>query len=218
MKSAPPSGSFRVIIADDHRILREGLRRLIEEADGMEVVAEAGDGHELLELMRTHECDLVILDLSMPNLDGLEALSLIKKHYRRVKILILSMHASMDYFKKAMQKKADGYILKENAYDRLLWAIAEIRAGRKAQSPGIVAQIVEGFVEHSGDSAPLDLLSRREREVLMLVARGLTSKAIGQELKISPRTVESHRARIMEKLGFKTMAEMIRYAVAKRLS
>lgn len=214
----PPPDSFKVILADDHRILREGLHRLIESAPGLTVVGEAGDGEELLELLRKRHCDLIILDISMPKLDGLEALSLIKKHYRKVKILILSMHASVDYYKKAMQKGADGYIIKENAYERLLWAIAEIRAGRKAQSPRIVAQIVERFTEQFADQATLEVLSRRERQVLALVSRGMTSKAVGEELSISPRTVESHRARIMEKLGFKTMAEMIRFAVAKKLS
>ncbi len=218
MKSRSPGDKYRIIIADDHRILREGLRRLIEEAPDLEVVGEAGDGEQLLEQLRAHDCQLVLLDISMPKLDGLEALALIKKHYRKLKILILSMHASIDYFKKAMQKGADGYILKENAYDRLLWAIAEIRAGRKAQSPGIVAELVEEFVGQPADQVSLDLLSKREREVLAMVARGLTSKSIGEHLNISPRTVESHRARIMEKLGLKTTAEMIRFALAKKLS
>lgn len=218
MKSRSPSDKYRIILADDHKIVREGLRRIVTEAKHLEVVGEAGDGEELLELLRVKTCDLVILDISMPRLDGLESLALIKKHYRQIKILVLSMHASIDYFRKAMQRGADGYILKENAHGRLIWAIDEIKAGRKAQSEGITAEIVEDFVKVTAVQASLDLLSKREKQVLSLVAEGLTSKDIGERLGISSRTVESHRARIMEKLSLKTTAEMIRFALAKGIA
>ncbi len=217
MKKKEQPDSFRIMVADDHAMFRAGLVKLIQEQPSLQVVAEAGSGDELIEFLNQKECDLVILDIGMPGLDGLNALALIKKIHRRVRVLMLTMHRSAAYFKKAVSKGADGYLLKEDAFERLVWAVQEIRAGRKAFSPILTAEIMESIAEDPVEEGALSLLSQREKEILSCVARGMTSKAIGQELDLSPRTVENHRARILEKLGLPNNAALIRFAVSKKL-
>jgi len=201
---------WRIILADDHELVRSGLKTLISGHQGLVVVGEARNGHELVELLNRSYCDLVILDLSMPELNGFKTLALLKRHSAKTKILILSMHSSLSYLKETVRRGADGYILKEDAFERLVWAIEEIRAGRRAFSPTVSTLAIEPTSEEHS----VEILSRRQREVLKFVSQGLTSKHIGDKMCISPRTVESHRSKIMETLSIPNYAGLIKFALA----
>ncbi len=209
---------YRIVLADDHPILREGLKKLIGENETMDVIDEAGDGQELVEKMKSLECDLVIIDLSMPEMDGLKAIEKLKAMRPELKILILTMHDNREYFKQAVTMGVDGYMLKEDVYVSLIGAIDRIRDGDRAFSPKMSDLLLNDFVKEIEDQTPpLDVLTRREKEILSQVARGLTSKQIADTLKISSRTVESHRARIMEKLSIHNVAGLVKYAMQKNL-
>lgn len=212
------SRNTKIILADDHGLVRAGLKKLISDRKDLAVVGEASTGRDLLNLLLEKECDLVILDLSMPDIDGLEALDIIHKRYKTMQVLVLSMHANPAYLKRAMAKGAAGYILKEDAFDRLLWAIEEVRAGRKAFSRSIADAALEStFHTEDVEHHSADLLTGREREILALVAQGRTSKEIAEKLEISARTVESHRARMMEKLGIQNSAALIKFALSAHI-
>ncbi len=212
---------YRIILADDHRIVRDGLRNLIETGDSLKVVAEAGDGGELMNVLETVPCDLLILDISMPGMDGLEILDALRENYRGLRVLVLTLHNTETYFRRAIRKGIDGYIIKDDSYEKLVWAVGEIRAGRKAYSPMIESMVMNDYIRDVQGASPaehsLEILTRREREVLTLVARGLTNKDIAREKGISPRTVESHRARIMNKLNITSVAGLTRFAISKNL-
>lgn len=197
---------YRIVIADDHSMMRHGLRRIIEENAGLEVIGEAGDGLELLELLKTVVPDLVILDMSMPKIRGIDAINEIKKRYPAVKVLVLSMHK--EYLCRALSAGASGYILKEDADRELFSSIEHIRHGRTFISPRLADQLVTETVLCT-DSG----LSTRETEILRLIAGGRTNREIAEVLSISIRTVESHRARIMDKLDLKNVADLIKYAI-----
>lgn len=206
------------MVADDHALFRAGLMRLIEDDPGLKIVGEARDGDELIEIVNKTDCDLIILDISMPGTDGLASLSMIKSVHRRIKILIVTMHRTQAYLRRALANGTDGYILKDDAHERLLWAVREIREGRRAISPTLTAALVESVaLEENASEGSVGVLTKREREILALVAGGLTSKAIGEKLALSPRTVENHRARIMEKLAITNNAGLIRFAIANNL-
>jgi DNA-binding NarL/FixJ family response regulator len=192
---------YLIMLADDHVLVRQGLRRIIEEADGLQVAGEAGDGRELLVLLNTLIPHMVILDLSMPNLGGLEAIREIKTVSPEVKILILTMHK--EYMRPALSSGANGYLLKQDADRELFYAIEKIREGEVFTSPRL-----------AGGRTPLfEPLTLREKEVLKLIAGGKSSKKIGELLFISPRTVECHRAAILSKIHLKNTAELVKYAV-----
>jgi len=201
---------WRIILADDHSLFRAGLKKLLQDRPGLTVVGEANDGNQLIELLNRTQCDLVILDVSMPDLDGFRALSLIKKRSPRTRALILSMHAGVAYLKEAVRRGASGFMLKEDAFDRLVWAIEEIRAGRQAFSPTVSAHAIQSV--SAADS--LALLSGRQKSILEFVAQGMTSKQIGEKLKLSARTVENHRATIMEKMGISNYAGLIKLGLS----
>jgi DNA-binding NarL/FixJ family response regulator len=190
-------------------LFRQGLRKLIEEASDLEVVGEAGDGQELLALLNPVAPDMVILDISMPKLRGVDAIPDIKQKHPAVKVLILSMHK--EYLHQALSAGADGYLLKEDADQDLFYAVECIRQGRAYLSPRLTEQLV------SETAAPCEFLTAREREVLKLIAQGKSSKEVGDLLFISPRTVERHRANIMEKLDMHNTADIIKYAIQKGL-
>jgi DNA-binding NarL/FixJ family response regulator len=195
---------YRIVLADDHMLIREGLRRLIEDYHDLEVIGEAGDGLELLSLLDEQVPDLVIMDISMPNLRGVEAAKRIKSKYPAVKVLILSMYR--EYQHQAMAAGADGYLLKEDAPRELFDAIASVRQGKSFLS----TRLSEG---RCGLPAHGEGLSVREKEVLKLIVEGKSSKEIAEELFISIRTVESHRASIIAKLRVKSVAELVRCAI-----
>jgi DNA-binding NarL/FixJ family response regulator len=195
---------YRIVLADDHALIREGLRRLVEEAVGLEVVGEAGDGLELLTLVEALTPDLVIVDISMPNLRGIEAVRRIKSGHPAMKVLILSMYR--EYQHQAMAAGADGYLLKEDAPRELFLAIESVRQGKSFLSTRLSQG--ERCLPAQGEG-----LSLREKEVLKLIVEGMPNKEIAEDLCISVRTVESHRASIISKLKVKSAAELVRCAI-----
>jgi DNA-binding NarL/FixJ family response regulator len=208
---------YRIILADDHPILRAGVKVLIEGKPGLRVVGEVSNGQELLDLMPQIPCDMVILDLNMPLMNGIEALEYLQIHYPAVSTLVLTTHKEKPFLKRSLSKGAKGYLLKEETHDKLLSAIQDIRQGKKVISGEMTSLIVEDFSSDLSSPLTADLLSPREKEILNLTANGLTSKEIGERLDISARTVEAHRANIREKLGITTQSELIKYAMDHNL-
>jgi DNA-binding NarL/FixJ family response regulator len=208
---------YQIILADDHLMFRNGIRRIIEDSQGLAVIGEVGDGLKLLGLLKKTKPDMVILDISMPNLRGLEATHEIKTRYPDIKILILTMHRNKEYLLQAMSAKADGYLLKEDTDAQLMAAIESIRGGKIYLSPLMsedLSQNLPGLVENTARS--LDkTLSTREKEVLTLLAEGKSSQEIADLLYISLRTVEHHRASINKKLKIKNIVDLVKYAIHK---
>ena len=196
---------YLIVLADDHVLIRQGLRKIIEGVADLEVIGEAGDGFELLSLLKTVTPHMVIVDISMPNLRGIEAVRGIRMKYPEVKILVLTMHK--EYLHQAFSAGAKGYLLKEDADRELFSAIEYIRQGRVYLSPRLAGELIGRQVPSA------ELLSSREKEVLKLIARGKSNKEIADTLFISVRTVESHRANIMAKLHLKSTAELVKHAL-----
>ncbi len=211
--------AVRIILADDHEILRAGLRGLLDREPDFKVVAQAKDGQELLEQLTCVKADCVVMDLSMPNLDGLATLKEIRKGFPKIKCLVLTMQKDQEHFKKAMANGASGYILKDNAFDLLAMAIKMVMKGKTFISPSISELITEQYVRSvkEGDIPSLEILTEREKEILKLVAQGNANKNVAARLKISIRTVETHRNHLIHKLGLKTTAALVKYALAKGL-
>jgi DNA-binding NarL/FixJ family response regulator len=207
---------YRVILADDHVLVRRGLRRILEENQDLEISGEVGDGLELLSLLNKMNPDMVILDVSMPNLRGIEAIPEIHRVHPDVKVLILTMHSEEEYLYQAISAGADGYLLKEDAEKELFLAIENIRKGRVYISPSLADQSMQNWVRmRRGEDTAYDaqLLTIRQREILKLIAEGKSNKEIGDLLCISVRTVERHRANMMSKLNIKKTAELVQYAL-----
>jgi len=208
---------YGIVLADDHIIVRRGIKRMIEESPDLKVVGEAGDGIDLLSLLRRVRAQMVILDISMPNLGGLEAAKEIKKNHPQVKVLMLTMHKGKELLHHALSNGADGYMLKEESEKGLYSAIEKIRQGGVYISPQLSAELTEDYTDicHGTFNQGLQVLSRREREILKLVADGKSSREIANILFISVRTVENHRSSIMEKMGVKRMVDLVKVAVQK---
>lgn len=209
--------SYQIILADDHLMFRNGIKRIIEDSKNLLVIGEAGDGLQLLELLKKTKPDMVILDISMPKLRGLETTREIKARYPDIKVLILTMHRNKEYLLQALSAKADGYLLKEDTERQLIAAIESIRAGKIFLSPLMsedLSQNLLGFIENADQSFD-EVLSTREREVLTLLAEGKSSKQIADFLFISTRTVEHHRASINKKLKIKNIVDLVKYAIRK---
>jgi DNA-binding NarL/FixJ family response regulator len=209
---------YRVILADDHTMFREGLKRILMEMSDVEVIGEAGCGLELLKILNELTPDMVVLDISMPSLRGIEAIHEIKAIRPDVKILILTMHDNTEYLHQAIVAGADGYLVKDDANKELFSAIERIRGGKNYVSPRFSEGLTEEWAKiRRGDISPSgpEPLTLREREVLKLIAEGKSSKEIGDLLFISGRTVERHRANIMEKLNLKKTADLVKYAIQK---
>lgn len=207
---------YRVILADDHVLVRRGLRRILEENQDLEISGEVGDGLELLSLLNKMNPDMVILDVSMPNLRGIEAIPEIHRVHPDVKVLILTMHSEEEYLYQAISAGADGYLLKEDAEKELFLAIENIRKGRVYISPSLADQSMQNWVRmRRGEDTAYDtqMLTIRQREILKLIAEGKSNKEIGDLLCISVRTVERHRANMMSKLNIKKTAELVQYAL-----
>jgi DNA-binding NarL/FixJ family response regulator len=205
---------YEVVLADDHVIFRQGIRDIIQDLEGFEVVGEAGDGLELLELLKEVHPDLIILDISMPNLRGLEATEEIKKHYPNIKILLLTMHKKKSFVQLGLQAGADGFLLKDDADSELFKALEAIRQGQVYLSP-----LLTGIIRDLTLAEPeVEKLTKRERQILKLLAEGKSPQEIAEFLYISIPTVRTHRARILKKLGLRTQAHLIKYAVARGLT
>lgn len=209
---------YRVVIADDHAMFRHGMKRILSERSDLEVVAEAKDGLELLDKLKTAKADMVVLDISMPQLRGTEAIHEIKRLYNNVKIVMLTMHKDSDYVYQAVSAGADGYVLKEDAERDLFVAMDTVRRGEVYISRLVAADSWQDWMQirgGHGQSQPYATLTLRERQILKLISEGRSSKEIGEVLFISFRTVERHRANIMDKLNVKKSADLVRYAVQK---
>lgn len=210
--------TFEIVLADDHMMFRQGIKRIIEEASDLAISGEVADGLELLKILRKSRPDMVILDISMPSLRGIEATHEIKKLHPAVKVLILTMHKDKEHLCHAIAAGADGYLLKEDADTELFSAINTIRRGSIYISPLLSVQVADVLLERkNGDpiQLPSDPLSVREREVLRLIAEGKSSKDIAALLSISVRTIQHHRANIMKKLKSKKTADLIKYAIRR---
>ncbi len=201
---------YTIVIADDHVMFREGVKHIIEQSPEVCISGEANDGLELMDLLKKSPPDLVVLDISMPNLRGLEAIKEIKRGYPQVKILVLTMHKKKEFIRQALAGGADGYLLKEDAGGELIQAVQAIRKGGKYFSP-LVASLMTSLVL---EPAKAEILSIREREVLKLLAEGKKTEEIAAILYISPHTVRRHRANIMEKLEINNLADLLKYAIS----
>lgn len=205
---------YRIILADDHILFRQGIKKMAEDIPGVKVIGEAGDGGELLELLKESVPDLIVLDITMPNLSGMEVTRKIKNLYPKLKILILTMHRSKEHMYRALNAGADGYLLKANAYGDLIKAFETVRAGETYVSNLMYGCIVDLFrTKQRQVVQPQGILSAREQEVLQLVAAGRTSKEIGEQLDISVSTVNAHRVKMKNKLQIKKGADLIKYAM-----
>jgi len=208
---------YRIILADDHIMFRQGIRRIIEEVSGYKVIQEVSDGIELLTSMEKSISDMIILDISMPNLGGIEAAREIKMTYPGTKVLILTMHKNREYLYHALNVGVEGYILKEDADTELLSAIETIRQGATYISPLLSVEVANSLRKHlTGKKVFLtEPLTTREREVLKLIAEGKSNKDIAHLLDISVRTVHHHRDNMMKKLNIRNTAALIKYAIRK---
>jgi DNA-binding NarL/FixJ family response regulator len=205
---------IRVLLVDDHTLVRAGMRGLLQGINGVEVVGEAEDGHEALRLSSELRPDVVLLDVSMPGLNGLDAAAQFIKTDPRVRILILSMHTVEEYVLRALRAGCAGYLLKRSAVAELEIAVRAVARGEIYLSPSVSRQVVDEYVGRTGGSAdPLEALTPRQREILQLVAEGHTSKEVAERLKLSFKTVEAHRAQIMERLRLDDVTALVRFAI-----
>ena len=203
--------AYTIILADDHPMFREGIRKIIERIEGALITGEANDGLELLELLKKSSPNLVILDISMPNLRGLEAIREIKKTYPQAKVLVLTMHKKKEFLRQALRDGADGFLLKEDAGSELIRAVQTVRNGGKYLSPLLPSVLTSLAVEQE----KTEVLTMREREVLKLLAEGKRTKEIAVALYISPHTVRRHRSNIMEKLNIQNLADLVKYTISQ---
>jgi DNA-binding NarL/FixJ family response regulator len=208
---------IRIVIADDHTILREGLKQLLASAEGIEVVGEAVDGHEVLQHVRNTEFDLLLLDLSMPGKSGMDLIKQVKTERPRLRILVLSMHAEQQYAVRAVRAGASGYLTKESATTQLVAAIRKVAAGGAFISSEVAEQLALRAMPQA-EGPPHASLSDREYEVFRLLVSGKTVTDIADRLNLSVKTVSTHKARLLEKMGMATQADLIHYAIAHRLT
>jgi len=204
--------SIKIILADDHKIILEGLRSLIDNDKDMEVVAEAVNGRQAVNLAKKHTPDVVIMDINMPDLNGIEATKQITSKRTDIKVIALSMQSDKRYVAKMLQAGVKGYLLKDCAFDELIHGIRKVMSNHLYLSPQIDDIVIGDYIKHLSKEYSNGLRSR-EREVLQLLAEGNTTKQISEKLSISVKTVESHRGTLMKKLGFKTLPELTKYAI-----
>ncbi|HEX6827351.1 MAG TPA: response regulator transcription factor [Burkholderiales bacterium] len=203
---------IRIVLADDHDLVRAGIRSLVQGIEGLEVVGEAGDGREALRLVKVHQPDVVLMDIAMPGLNGLDATARIAKAFPKSAVIILSMHATREYVLEALKAGASGYVLKNAAVDELEAAIRTVARGGKYITSSVSGHIVSG-VTGLPETAPTAALTQRQREILQLIAEGRSTREIGALLHISVKTVETHRAQLMDRLGIYDVAGLVRYAI-----
>lgn len=210
---------IRVFIVDDHIMLREGIKKLINSDSGFDIVGESGDGSEAVELVNKLKPDIVLMDISLPSLNGIEATRRIKRDNPKIKVLALTMHDNEEYLSQMLQAGASGYILKKAAVSELRNAIDAINRGESYLYPSSARHLIGSFLKRveSGGKSSIDGLTSREQEVLILIAEGKTNKEIAKHLQLSVKTIESHRSNIFEKLGINDRIEAVRYAIRRGL-
>ena len=211
---------IRVVIADDHGVVRKGLRLQLEQQEGIEVVGEAADGREAVRLADELQPDLVIMDIGMPNLNGVDATAQITKRNPNLGVIILSMHSDEEYLVRALTAGAKGYLLKESADVDLIRAVQAVTQGKSFFSPSVAKMLLDDFVQQMsqrGLKDSYDLLSSREKEVFQLLAEGKSNKDVAAILNLSTYTVETHRTNIMRKLDLHSSVDLVLYAVRKKI-
>ncbi|MCL4551511.1 MAG: response regulator transcription factor [Bacteroidetes bacterium] len=212
---------IKIILADDHNIVRAGLRALLDKIPGMKVIAEASDGRETLNLIRKHKPDIVLMDIAMPELNGLEVTQIVSKEFPEIGIIILSMHKSDEYVLQALRFGASGYLLKDTAADELEIAINAVMKGNKYLAPFVSKSVVKNLLARLDDKnskskispLPLEKMTSRQREILQLIAEGNSTKEIAYKLNISTKTVEAHRKQLMNRLQIRDIAGLVLYAI-----
>ena len=212
--------AYKVLIADDHTILREGLRALLDASPEITVIGEASDGHEAVQMANQLAPDVILIDLSMPRMNGTEAIQLMHRRSPGLKIIALTVHRTEEYVRATLDAGANGYVLKDDTREELLSSIHAVVQGKTYLSPSICGQLVNGYLEPhgaSGSSSSWDSLTLREREVIKLIAEGNTNKMIARLLSISVKTVEKHRGNLMKKLGLHSASKITAYAIEHRL-
>ncbi len=207
--------AITILIADDHKIVREGLKFLISNSNGMEVVGDAADGRAALAMAKKLRPAIVVMDINMPELNGIDATSRLLEELPQTKVIALSMYSSRRFIQNMFKAGASGYLLKDCAFEELLFAIASVSSDKKYLSPGLAGMLIEDYMGQldSVEAATEPRLTVREREVLQLIAEGLSTVAISKRLILSVKTIESHRARIMDKLSIKSVAGLTKYAI-----
>ncbi len=207
--------TIRILLADDHQILRDGLRTLLTSA-GHEVVGQATNGREAVALAKKLTPDLVVMDVAMPELNGIEATRQLRRDHDRTRVIALSMHSDASFVGRALEAGATGYLLKDCAFDELATAVTEVMRGGVYLSPGITGVVVDDYVrklQKTADDGPASILTPKEREVLQLLAEGKSTKQIAATLHVSAKTIETHRQNIMNKLEIRSVAELTKFAI-----
>jgi DNA-binding NarL/FixJ family response regulator len=206
--------TIQLVIADNHTLVRAGFRSLVEELDGIEVVGEAENGRDALQLVETLKPQIVLMDIAMPEMNGLEATARISREFPQVKVLILSMHANEEYVYQALRSGASGYLLKDSGAEELELALRAIARGETYLCPAVSKYVVSDYVRRlNQDQTPLDQITPRQREILQLIAEGKSTKDIAELLYISTKTVETHRTQLMDRLDIHDIAGLVRYAI-----
>src|SRR5262247_2186456 len=207
---------IKICVVDDHAVVREGLKRIIAENPGMAVTAEAGDGHEALKVIQSEPCDVVLLDITMPNRSGLDVLKQLHSESPRLPVLVLSMHSEDQYAVRVLRAGASGYVTKDSAPAKLIQAIRKVVRGGKYVSPSLAEKLVYDLGTDTARPA-YEILSDREYQVLCMIASGKTVTEVAQELALSVKTISTYRVRLLEKLNMKNNAELTRYAIKEGL-
>ena len=205
--------TIRIVLVDDHTVLRDGLKSLLNYEPGLEVIGDASDGREAIKLTDTLKPDIIITDISMPGMNGIESVRAIRQNHPHLKIIILSMHAGQEYVIQALQAGANGYVVKQADASEVLTAIRAVMAGGAYLSPTISKHIIDGYLSHNLEDLSGPKLTTREREVAQLLAEGESTRSISDILTISIKTVETHRMNIMKKLDAKSQTDLIKYAL-----
>ena len=206
--------TIRVLLADDHTLVRAGFRTLLESLPGVEVVAEAQDGREALRLIELHRPDVILMDIAMPDINGLEATARVTEAFPYCRVIVLSMHLNEEYVLQALRAGASGYLLKDSDPAELEIAVRAAACGEMYLSPPVSKQVIEAYVQRvGGETSPFAALTPRQREVLQLIAEGHTTQEIALRLGVSAKTIETHRAQMMERLDIHDIAGLVRYAI-----
>jgi DNA-binding NarL/FixJ family response regulator len=206
--------TIRILLADDHTLVRAGMRSLLKDVSGVDVVAEASTGREAIDLVEQHEPDIVLMDIAMSGLNGLEAAEHIIRSRPQCKVIILSMHSIKEYVVKALRIGVKGYLIKDAATSELEVALRAVARGEKYLSPAISSQVIDEYKESSPtNEIPPEILTLRQREILQLIAEGKSTKEIATILNVSVKTIDSHRTQLMERLNIHDVAGLVRYAM-----
>lgn len=208
-----------ILLAEDHHIVRQGLKSMLSAEKGFRLLGEAGDGLTAMELVAKHTPDVLVLDLMIPRLHGLEVVRRVRKEHPSTRILVLSMNSEDPYVVEALRSGATGYVLKDCATSNLPEAIRAVAAGKRYLSPALAERAIDALFQNRGEAGldPYDTLTERERVVLQMAAEGMGNPEVAEKLFISPRTAESHRANLMRKLGLRSQTDLVRYAIRKKI-